>query len=252
MPDLSGNRIRQVTQTKETQYMRPTSKDLALRDPALAAIMGAVGQPGSDFGGEFGDDSYGTYGFEFGADLGASLGLQGTSALRNMAGVRQSMQLAPPPAQVQQIVAAAAESHAVTQGRRRMLEPNAGSQVKVERYAFAVNQTLTLGVAVAIDASGQPDTNIRPQRVTINAPSPGFLTISEIKVANVSVTVGGTQDAFDYNALGVGQALDMPTLSPANRARILGNYTGFVPPGFAAAAAFTMCASFKGPATIVA
>lgn len=253
MPDLSGNRIRQVTQTKETQYMRPTSKDLALRDPALAAIMGAVGQPGSDFGGEFGDDSYGTYGYEFGADLGAALGLQGAaSGLRNMAGVRQSMQLAPPPAQVQQIVAAAAESHAVTQGRRRMLEPNAGSQVKVERYAFAVNQTLTLGTAVAIDASGQPDTNIRPQRVTINAPSPGFLTISEIKVANVSVTVGGTQDGWDYNALGVGQALDMPTLSPANRARILGNYTGFVPPGFAAAASFTMCASFKGPATIVA
>jgi hypothetical protein len=74
----------------------------------------------------------------------------------------------------------------------------------------------------------------------------------EIKVANVSVTVGGTQDAFDYSAIGVEQSLDMPTLSPANRATVLGNYTGFVPPGYVALAAYTFCASFKGPAQIVA
>lgn len=244
--------------------MRPTSKDLSLRDPALAAIMGAVGQHGSDFGGEFGqDDGYGSYGFEFGADLGAALGLGSAgTALANLARQNASMSMSPsavaavrasaPPAQVQQIVAAAVESHQVTQGRKRMLEPNAGSQVKVERYAFAVNASLLLGTASAIDASGQPDTNIRPQRVSINAPGPGFIFVTEIKVANVSVSVGGTQDAWDYNANGVGQALDMPTLSPANRARILGNYSGFVPPGYAAGSAYTMCASFKGPATIVA
>lgn len=235
--------------------MRPTSKDLALRDPALAAVMGVVGQPGSDFGGEFGDDNYGSYGFEFGADLGAALGAANQAAFRSLARptVGGMGSLSPAvQASVPQIVAAAAESQAVTQQRKRMIEPNAGSHVKIERYAFAVNATLTLGTASSLDASGQPDTNIRPQRVSINAPAPGFLLVTEIKVANVSVSVGGTQDAWDYNANGVGQALDMPTLSPANRARILGSYTGFVPPGYAAAASFTMCASFKGPATIVA
>jgi len=105
---------------------------------------------------------------------------------------------------------------------------------------------LVLGVAGAINATGQPDTNIRPQRCTMNAPQPGFATIAEIKVANVSVSVGGTQDAFDYSALGVGQSLDMPTLTPANRATVLGNYTGFVPPGYVGGAPYTFCASFKG------
>jgi hypothetical protein len=47
-------------------------------------------------------------------------------------------------------------------------------------------------------------------------------------------------------------SLDMPTLSPANRATVLGFYTGFIPPGFVLGAAYTFVASFKGPATIVA
>src|SRR5262245_20520044 len=62
--------------------MRPNSEQLALRDPALAAIIGIVpsnfgGE--SDFGAEFGDDDYGVdddYGAEFGDDddYGAEFG----------------------------------------------------------------------------------------------------------------------------------------------------------------------------------
>ena len=62
----------------------------------------------------------------------------------------------------------------------------------------------------------------------------------------------GQEDAFNYNANGVGQSLDMPTLNPANRATVLGNYTGFVPPGFIAATVVPFSVTFKGPATLVA
>jgi hypothetical protein len=134
-----------------------------------------------------------------------------------------------------------------------LLEPNKGSAIKVERYTFSVNQALVLGVALGLTTmTGQPDTNIRPQRVTMNAPTPGFCSITELKVANVSVTVGGIADAFQFSAIAVGQTLDMPTLSPANRATVLGAYTGFVPPGFVGGSAYLFTASFTGPASIVA
>lgn len=223
--------------------MNPNSKNLAMRDPALALLVGAVA--GSDFGAEsdfgsdfdFGDD----YGFEFGEDIAPVAGGPARNALaapsrQEIASLWNNMQ----------------RERAQTERRSMLLEPNKRSRVKVERYTFAVNQTLALGTAEALDMSGQPDTNIRPQRVTANSPVPGFATISDIKVANVSVGVGGTLDAFQFNANGVGQTLDMPTLSPANRARVTGNYTGLTPTGYTAAAAYTMVVAFTGPASIVA
>jgi hypothetical protein len=134
-----------------------------------------------------------------------------------------------------------------------ILEPNRGSAIKVERYSFSIDQDITLGTSEDINMTGQPDTTIRPQTVTMNAPTPMFATISNIKVANVSVTVGpGNEDAYNYNANGWGRNLDMPTLSPANRATITGRYTGYVPAGFVGGQEVNFNASFKGPASIVA
>lgn len=233
--------------------MGKSDLELAMRDPALAAIMGIddfgiESEFGNEFGAEFGDE-FG--GYQFGADptsLRSSLGA-GSSGLAALASPSiRSMSL--PQAQVAAVLQAHAETEQKTKGRMNMLRPNAGSKVQVERYAFAINAALVLGTASAIDASNSPDVTIRPQRVTMNAPATGFVTISELKVANVSVSVGGTQDAADYAPNAVGSTLDMPTLSPANKARLLGNYTGFVPPGFAGAAAYTFCCSLKGPAVV--
>ncbi|MGH9966568.1 MAG: hypothetical protein ACREBG_01875 [Pyrinomonadaceae bacterium] len=220
---------------------------LAMRDPAAAAIFGLMPNGGADFGSEysgaestfgddFGDDMGDDYGAEFGDDYGAEFGAAPKPTPQALAHVwrKHNMQ----------------KAH--TNRRERLLEPNKGSEVKIERYSFSTSQALVLGVASALVMTNQPDTSIRPQRVTMNAPSPGFVTITEIKVANVSVTVGGVEDAFGYAAVAVGVGLDMPTLSPANRATVLGNYTGFVPPGFVGGAAFLFVANFKGPASIVA
>lgn len=256
---------------------KPNARQLASRDPALAALTGAIGQNGSHFGGDYDHSGFGNefgYDPEFGIDLGgltmtsqskspiaaalassavpAALSPSAQNALATLAQGSAMQAPVPPPAVAAQLWAKHVSDQERTQERLELLEPNKGSRVKVERYAFAVNATVTLGTASAIDAQGNPDVNIRPQRLSINAPVPGFATISEIKVANVSVTVGGTQDAFDYNANGVGQSLDMPTLSPANRARVLGNYTGLTPTGYIAASSFTICFSFKGPASVTA
>jgi hypothetical protein len=234
---------------------RPNAQQLAFRDPALAALLlGAVAVSAtnfggdSDFGAEFGDDDDvgdDDYGAEFGDDddYGADFGKAAVKVKR--------------PQNQAQLVALWKNHHAkkARASRREMLlEPNKGSAVKVERYTFTLSQAITLGTAVAFTTlTGQPDTSIRPQRLTCNAPAPMFAFLQEIKVANVSVSVGsGLEDAYNYNANGVGQQLDMPTLSPANRATILGSYTGFVPPGFVGGTAVYFSASLKGPASIVA
>ncbi len=237
---------------------RPSAQQLSLRDPALAAVLGVIALSPSNFGGdsdfgaEFGDDDDmgddDDYGAEFGDDddYGADFG----AAARRPVKVKR-------PANQQQLVALWKNHHAkkaVAKNRERLIEPNKGSAIKVEKYTFTLSQAITLGTAVAFTTlTGQPDTTIRPQRLTCNAPAPMFAFLQEIKVANVSVSVGsGLEDAYNYNANGVGQALDMPTLSPANRATILGSYTGFVPPGFVGGTAVYFSASMKGPATIVA
>jgi hypothetical protein len=212
------------------------SKQIALRDPALAAIMGGLPD---DFGAEHGGDDFGIdfggddWGYEFGADA-------------------PSVAMMPTKTEALSAWKAHTQQRAMTAQRARILEPNKGSAVKIERYGFAINAALVLGVASAINASNNPDTNIRPQRVTTNAPSPMFCTLSQLSVANVNVLVGGVFDAFDFNANGQDQQLDLPTLTPANRATIAGAYTGLVPPGFVGGTAVTFSLSLKGPASVIA
>jgi hypothetical protein len=238
-----------------------TNLSLALRDPAMAALMGATPDDfgmESDFGVEFGDD----YGFGGDADYGYDFGADGPAAVAAAPAAAAAILAKGPshpahplhPMNQGKMWAIWQQHHREqerTSHREMQLEPNKGSRVKVERYAFAVSQALVLGTVAALTLTGSPDTNFRPQRANMNAPQAGFATISEIKVANVSVTSGVT-DAFMYNPLAVGQHLDMPTLTPANKATVLGGYTGSVPPGFVGGSAFLFVAEFKGPASIVA
>lgn len=218
---------------------------LAMRDPAMAAIVGAI--PSDNFGADFGRRKGTAVGADFGADemgaFGDDLGADEVGAFGAAS--------RPSPSQLHALWAreSARKQH---QNRREMLlDPNRGSSTKVERYTFSLNQAIVLGTVSTIQMTNQPDTTIRPQKVQMNAPAYGFVTLNEIKVANVSVTIGGISDAFEYNALATDNHLDMPTLNPSNKASILGSYTGFVPPAYAPAATYTFVASFKGPATVM-
>jgi hypothetical protein len=232
--------------------MKPNANQLALRDPALAALLGALPS-------DFGHDSVGAAdGANFGGGFGGGFGY-------DEMGADPDPTVAPPPPMPQGMTVprptASAmmnlwQSHhatqAYTQQRAQLLDPNANSTINVERYSFVLNQIVVLGTPVVLNMSGAPDFKLRPQRVTMNAPTPGFCTIAEIKVANVSVTSGASDDAVNYSAIGVGQHMDMPTLSPQNKATVLGNYTGFAPAPFAGGASFTFVVAFKGPSRMVA
>jgi hypothetical protein len=233
--------------------MRPTANQLAMRDPALAAVMGAL--PGSDFG--YARRAYpqpmrrpvgrpmnrrpaADFGYGFGFDYGA--------------------EGAPPPVAAParhahpEMVRAWHHHHQLmghTAARAALLDPNENSLLKIERYSFSLTNLFTLGTTTPlVDMTLQPNTKIRPQRVVMNAPAPNFVLLTGLQVANVNAFVGDTEDAFTYSALAQGVALDLPTLEPANRLTVSGNYTGFIPPGYATGFSYTFIATVQGPSTI--
>lgn len=235
----------------------PNASLLAKRDLATLAILGLTPATfGSEYGAEFGDETGVDIGAEFGDEMGAEFGddMGDDTVAEFGAGPRRVRRRPVARPNPQMIAAWNQKKSAIarTQRRAAILEPNKGSSVKVERYVFSISTALTIGTPAGLAITGNPDTTIRPQRVTMNAPTPMFVFVNEIKVANVSVTVGsGAEDAFNYNAQGVGQQLDMPTLSPANRATVLGTYSGYVPPGFTAGMVTQFSVSFRGPASVI-
>jgi len=218
--------------------MRPNAHQLAMRDPALAALMG-VGALGADFGdeddeygAEFGDDDLGDdEDDEYGAEFGAAARPPSSQQLVRMWQHKRARQVR-------------------MRSRVMKLDPNRGSGLKVERYILSLSQALVIGVPAIINMQSTPDCTFRPQRLSVIVPTPQFVLLNVVRMANVEVIIGsGLVDAFQFNANGVGQAMDLPTLSPANRATLAGNYTGFAG-GFPAAFPYTLTASFIGPSAL--
>jgi hypothetical protein len=203
----------------------------------IASVYDVSQNIGGEFGyGGFGYDSYG-----WGADTPAT-------------GVPPA---APPhtgrphPAQIAAAWQKQNKAQVHTDMRESLLDPNRHSTTKVERYSFSITNALVLNVASNLaNMTLQPNTAIRPQRVIMNAPTPNFVLVTSILIANVNIFVGSTEDAFTYSATAAGVMLDLPTLQPANRVTVTGSYTGFVPPGFANNFAYTFIATFQGPSTI--
>jgi len=139
--------------------------------------------------------------------------------------------------------------------QERILNPNAGSEIKVERYVFAVNDTIKeIGKEQALSGTNSPDVNFRAQRLTANVTHPGMVLLTDGRVANVSFTVGGICDAWAWNPQATDQVLDLPTLTPANSAHFSGSYTGRVPQDMQdlAGKPYVFTLSLTGPAIICA
>jgi hypothetical protein len=271
--------------------MRPaTSRSLAMRDPSLAAAIGAI--PGADYGaargpGFGGFDPYDPYrNIGFGVDAPAPPALPAPpmhpahmahhghhghhghhSPFGPYAGFMHHAGYPPfydgrygyyghhfPTAPTADSAAMWATVEAETARRARVLDPNEHSRLKLERYSFSLSpeSNFTLGTGpVAFDATLQPNTRLRAQRVVCNAPCENFVILDSLQIANVNVFVGTSEDAYTYNARAQGVMLDLPTLDPANRATVSGSYTGLLPANFASEFSFQFIVTFQGPSTMV-
>ncbi len=238
--------------------MKPTTRALVGRDPALAAALGILGAVGSNFGGEaqrpaFGGAGWRQPGMSFGFGADAAPGSAGAAALASPA-VQAHLSNPMHPANAgatQAILAQHYAGQANTDSRKALITPNAGSTVQVERYDFSLTQALVMGTAAAIAMTVQPTVTLKPSRCTFNAPQLGWATISNILVGNVSGMAGQTTDAGVYGPTSVGIHLDLPAINPSNRLSITGNYLGLVSPGYPAAYPYPFVASFQCFATIV-
>lgn len=268
--------------------MRPNSAQLAQRDPALAAALGAFS--GADYGYEGrGRADFGAYSpFDPSRNIGF-----GVDAA--MVPPPPAAMMAPPPPNAPAHHKAAwlkmyhgymghhgtppfwdgsygyyghgfpsgphqgfgpdvwAAQQAATASRAAILDPNEHSHLKIERYSFSMSpaENFVLSTPVAFEATLQPNTRIRPQRIVMNSPMPNFVILDSLQVANVNVFVGTAEDAFTYSAQAQGVMLDLPTLDPANRATVSGSYTGLLPANYASEFSFQFIVTFQGPSTIV-
>ena len=246
------------TQTRQVETMT-FGKQLIRRDPAAAALMGAMPR-GSDFGhdfsADFGDFGQGAMGADFG-DFGDAMGDDyGADSYSADFGARRAPH-APNPAAMARAYGQMQQRNARKKSRALLLDPNMDSELKVERYSFSVNITdpatglpPVLGTSSSLSGTNTPDTHIKPSRIVLNVPSVALVLVNEIKVGNVAGTVGGIGDAFEYNSNGVGIGVTLPRMTPSTKASFLGAFTTFVPPGFVPGNSFPLVMTIKGASTL--
>jgi hypothetical protein len=119
-------------------------------------------------------------------------------------------------------------------------------QRKSPWFALSVSHELTLGEPCSFNLTSSTDIPFIPEQLHLNAPSMGVVLVREVKICNVSMTVGtGAIDAFAYSKgeLRLG-GLEM---YPANRVSLSCEYTGYVPVGYSHGQKYTFSATFKGP-----
>jgi hypothetical protein len=237
--------------------------ELAMRDPAFAALRGEMT---SDFGHE--DDSV-VIGADDGAEFGGipTPGGSGFGGFSGFSGDYDSFgsdynqfgadaSAAPaalPAAQVQSIVRAHVAQQGVANRRKSLIDPNMGSDVKIQRYSFSLSQQITaVGTAQGgLQLSGNPTTHFHPEDVTTNISQPAFVMILDGRVANVSWTVGSQTDAYVFNPISTGSRMSLPPLTPANQATVLANYTGMPLIGLTTyTGSYPFTVTFSGHATV--
>ena len=231
--------------------MTTNAKDLAMRDPALAALVGA--QDGADFGrdSQFGADGgffgWDAPGYEIGADY---YGYNPIGAEGFFAGNFGAEPPRPTPEQALSLWNAHYAAKREKARREALLNPNAGSTKKVERYSLSIRQDLVVGTASTFTLTKNPQTELRPQRICTNVPSPGFCIVTDVKVANVSVMQGDGMDSVELNWQAWGVQYDIPTLSPANGVTVSVEQSTAAPTGFDVSDAFPFMISFLGPSSM--
>jgi hypothetical protein len=219
--------------------MRPNAHQLAKRDPALMAVLGleVLGRGQADFGGEFS---------EFGIDdsqlarqdVERGMYVNASHLDRDVGDISH----------LRRIADLARRQQQDTERRLELLDPNRGSTEKIERFTFSLNQELVLGIAEAISMTNNPTTDIKPEKLLFNAPCFNFALINVMQIGNLSVIIGGFEDAANYGPTALGVHLSMPLLRTSNRAQVTGEYTGLAPAPYTSGGSYSFTLTLQGPA----
>jgi hypothetical protein len=215
--------------------MRFSSRQIAARDPAMAALMGSM--PAS-----FGNDRTES------RDLATSDLHHGAYENADMLDT-DANQLGRDNREISTLESYRRQDLIMRKlASERAMDPNRGLSVKIGRYDFSVSTPIVIGDANGFSVSRQPQTRIRSKRLFCNAPCPQFVTISALLVANINVFIGGPSDAFTYSSQALDSIIDLPTLYPQNQLTIDGTYSGIAPAPFAEGLTYNFISTIQGSA----
>jgi len=128
-----------------------------------------------------------------------------------------------------------------------------GTASKLGAFCLPINQKIVIGRPLEHlkELLGYADTFFRIERVTCNSPCEGFVYFSELKAANIHLTIGnGLVDSFDYSSVSSRRPnLSLKNVIPAGgQVSVFGRYSGFVPKGLVSGAEFNFNVTFHGTA----
>ena len=107
----------------------------------------------------------------------------------------------------------------------------------IARVLIGVTATLELGKSTAFEKEllFKPGMDadkliaLRPQRITVNAPNPGFVYIDRLEIDGFDLLCNSIVDGWVFNANAVGNLLDFQKATCESKLFVRGNYTGLVP-----------------------
>lgn len=126
-------------------------------------------------------------------------------------------------------------------------KPEEVKEVIKHRYSCTINKRLQLGSARSFYVSISPERGFTPDRLVMNAPCYGFITIKRIWIGD-TLLVGGSEDAFSYSASNTTMKLSVPYISEYDEIQLEADYNGMCPAPFCVSAPYLFCATFQGEA----
>lgn len=135
----------------------------------------------------------------------------------------------------------------VSIGQRRHSSLNGGVSHLVDRY-FAMSTQVSLGIPQTIYVERQPDLQMYPHTLLINAVVPNMVFIQDFRKDSICITAGcGDIDAHAFWNNGAGNRFDIEEIGVSTLIRIIGQYRGVVPDGLHIGTQYTISFTLIGP-----
>jgi hypothetical protein len=115
---------------------------------------------------------------------------------------------------------------------------------QVERGSLSLSASLYLGTPCQFFLTTRPTITFRAQRRFSNVTMPSMVLIRSVIVAGVETV--HTQDTEDDSIYSGGVEVNHPSMTPEESIEIHGEYTGYIPPGYAKGELFHYSIAFIG------
>jgi hypothetical protein len=127
------------------------------------------------------------------------------------------------------------------------LRPFQQSSQFVYSVGIACTPIFRLGHPYPLLGEGGANKRMVVERITMNVPCPGFISITTFMIGSVDMLNGGVMDAFAFAPQNFSAVSPRLIISETTDILIEGSYTGLVPPTYKENYRYLFTTSFSGP-----